>query len=206
MASASPPSANATRRARRSMRRWRPIPTMPEALDGAHGPADSMSCLRRAPSAWPRCAGASPRRRAPRAAIPAAVTLVAVSKTHGAEPRPRAARRRPARVRREPRAGGGGEVSGAEGAPSRPRAAPDRAVADQQGARGGGAVRRHPVARPRAAGRHPRQGDGARRPPAALLRPGQHRRGAAEGGRAAGATSMPSLRPAARRTSCPSSA
>ena len=37
---------------------------------------------------------------------PADVTLVAVSKTHGAGARPRAARRRPARVRREPRAGG----------------------------------------------------------------------------------------------------
>ena len=59
-----------------------------------------------------------------------------------------------------------------EGGVSRPRIASDRPVADQQGARGGGAVRRHPVGRPRAAGDDACERDGARRPPSRLLRAG----------------------------------
>ncbi len=57
-------------------------------------------------------------------------------------------RGRPARVRREPGAGGQGEMAGPPGTASRHRAASDRPAAIQQGQGGGGAVRRHPLGRP----------------------------------------------------------
>src|SRR5437762_5987961 len=82
--------ANATRRAKPSMRRWPPIPTMPRRWrpgqawtheqvlmsGGADRPAaDRLVEVRQRIAAAARAAGRDP----------ASVTLVAVSKTHGAE-------------------------------------------------------------------------------------------------------------------------
>ena len=115
--------------------------------------ADRLAEVRQRIAAAARAAGRDP----------AAVTLVAVSKTHGAD-RVRELLEAGQRVFGENRVQEAEEkFPGAEGRVSRPRAAPDRAAADQQGARGGGPVRRHRVGRPRAAGRHAGQGDGAGR-------------------------------------------
>ena len=80
-ASAWPPWASATGRARRSTTRWRPIPTMPRHW--RHARASTHERRRRSPGRGQ--SAASPRRRRPRAGRPADVTLVAVSKTHGAD-------------------------------------------------------------------------------------------------------------------------
>ena len=116
---------------------------------------------------------------------PASVHLVAVTKTFGAEDIAPGARRRPSPVRREPRAGGQGQVAGAARALPRHRAAPDRPAAVQQGPRGGAAVRCHPHRRPAQDRRGHRRRDGAAGQAPAALHPGQHRRGAAEGRRPA---------------------
>ncbi len=92
----------------------------------------------------------APRSRAPAAtpgAIRPTVTLVAVSKTFPRRGDRAGDRRRPARVRRKPRAGGQGQMAAADGEASRHRAASDRPAAIQQGQGGGGAVRRHPFGR-----------------------------------------------------------
>ena len=67
-------------------------------------------------------------------------------------------------------------------------------------------VRRHPDGRPAAAGAGAGQGDGAAGPTAAAPDPGQHRRGAAEGGRGAGRADRPSSPPAGASSACPSRA
>ena len=79
---------------------------------------------------------------------PATVTLVAVSKTFGAEAIVPVIDRGPAHFRRESGAGSQGQMAAADRPKSRPRTAPDRTVAIQQSARGGGTVRRDPFARP----------------------------------------------------------
>ena len=77
--------------------------------------------------------GAHRRRRARGQARSGLVHLVAVTKTFGAERHRARARCRPPPVRREPRAGGQGQVAGAARALPRHRAAPDRPAAVQQG-------------------------------------------------------------------------
>ena len=69
------------------------------------------------------------------------VTLLAVSKTFAADGGARGPCRRPARLRRELRAGGAGQDRGAGRPARRPALAPDRPAAEQQDARGGGALR-----------------------------------------------------------------
>ena len=123
-------------------------------------------------------------RRAPSrrpAASRARSTLVAVSKTFDATGDPPGDRGRPARLRREPRAGSARQMAGAEGGISGHRAAPDRPAAIQQGEGGGGAVRRDRDGRPREDRRRACQGNRKAGQGAAALRPGQHRLGAAEG-------------------------
>ena len=121
---------------------------------------------------------------------PKSVTLVAVTKTFSAdEVWPTIARRRPDNLRREPGPGGQDQMA----RPARPRrcdsarrrVASDRAAAEQQGARGGRAVRRHRDRRPRENRRGARRGDGQGGQAAAPVRRGQHRRRAAEGRRRA---------------------
>ena len=117
---------------------------------------------------------------------PAAVTLVAVGKAQPAARIAGRARRRPARVRRELRAGGQGALGDDACRLARSPAAHGRADSDQQGQGRGRAVRRGRDARPAEARRCPRPRDGAPGPPAGVPGPGQHRRGGAEGGRLAG--------------------
>ena len=139
------------------------------------------------------CPGAGPDRgqREGRGSRPGPVTLVAVSKSQTAGADRGGARGGAARVRRELRAGGGRPLARAAPTPCRHRAAHDRRPAEQQGRRGRGPVRRHPDGRPAAAGAGAGQGDGAAGPTAAAADPGQHRRGAAEGGRGAGRATGP---------------
>ena len=80
---------------------------------------------------------------------------------------PAAARGRPSRIRRKPRAGGRGQMAWAQGRIPRHRAASDRTAAIQQGEASGGAVRRHRDGRPRQDRRRARQGDRAAGPVAA---------------------------------------
>ena len=114
---------------------------------------------------------------------PSSVQLVAVTKTFGPEhiqPVLDAGHRMFGENRvQEAKA----QVAGAARALSRRRAAPDRAAAVQQGEGGRRAVRRDPHHRPAQDRRGHRRGNGEAGQAPAALHPGQHRRGAAEGGR-----------------------
>ena len=142
----------------------------------AYDPTD----LRPRPGARRHPRAASPR--PPRAAgrDPADVTLVAVSKQQPWETDRAGAGRRPARVRREPGAGGAWPA-GPDARASRPRAAPDRPAADQQGARGGRLLRRDRDPRPRpqlarGPGRGDRRSRAARRASISRSTPARSRR------------------------------
>ena len=114
---------------------------------------------------------------------PASVTLVAVSKVQPPERVRAVLGGRPARLRREPGAGGRGALAGAPRRVPRRRAAPRRPAADQQARPRARALRRDPQPRPRQPRAQARDGGaGPRRLPDAL-RPGQHRPRAAEGRR-----------------------
>ena len=110
-------------------------------------------------------------------------------------------RRRPARLRRESRPGGAGEMARDQGRDGGHRPAPDRRPPVEQGGRSGRPVRRHPFGGPAFAGRGAGAGDDEARPPSRLLPPSQYRRRAA-----ARSPSFPLCSTQRRRPACLSSA
>ena len=131
---------------------------------------------------------------------PAEITLVAVSKRRSVDEIEALIAAGPARLRRKPGAGSAGQMARPARRASRRPPAHDRPAPVEQGRRGRRAVRRHPLARPPLAARRARR----RARPQAGLRPGQHRRGRAEGRRRAGRTRPTSSpRSAPRRSRSP---